>query len=80
MTIKQKLHLYHKLKLTIMDKIQSLLIDLRMKRATILMNLRNQQENEDLQDMEKTDKLLDTLNELNKGIEIIENHLKNLGK
>jgi hypothetical protein len=63
-----------------MDKIQSLLIDLRMKRATILMNLRNQQENEDLQDMEKTDKLLDTLNELNKGIEIIENHLKNLGK
>ena len=63
-----------------MDKIQSLLIDLRMKRATILMNLRNQQENEDLQDEEKTDKLLDTLNELNKGIEIIENHLKNLGK
>ena len=63
-----------------MDKIQSLLIDLRMKRATILMNLRNQQENEDLQDMEKTDKLLDTLNELNKGIEILENHLKNLGK
>jgi hypothetical protein len=63
-----------------MDKIQSLLIDLRMKRATILMNLRNQQENEDLQDIEKTDKLLDTLNELNKGIEIIENHLKNLGK
>lgn len=63
-----------------MDKIQSLLIDLRMKRATILMNLRNQQENEDLQDMEKTDKLLDVLNELNKGIEIIENHLKNLGK
>ncbi len=63
-----------------MDKIQSLLIDLRMKRATILMNLRNQQENEDLQDMEKTDKLLDTLNELNRGIEIIENHLKNLGK
>ena len=63
-----------------MDKIQSLLIDLRMKRGTILMNLRNQQENEDLQDMEKTDKLLDTLNELNKGIEIIENHLKNLGK
>ena len=63
-----------------MNKIQSLLIDLRMKRATILMNLRNQQENEDLQDMEKTDKLLDTLNELNKGIEIIENHLKNSGK
>ena len=63
-----------------MDKIQSLLIDMRMKRATILMNLRNQQENEDLQDMEKTDKLLDVLNELNKGIEIIENHLKNLGK
>ena len=63
-----------------MDKIQSLLIDLRMKRATILMNLRNQQENEDLQDMEKTDKLLDVLNELNKGIEILENHLKNLGK
>ncbi len=63
-----------------MDKIQSLLIDLRMKRATILMNLRNQQENEDLQDMEKTDKLLDTLNELNNGIEILENHLKNLGK
>ena len=63
-----------------MDKIQSLLIDLRMKRATILMNLRNQQENEDLQNEEKTDKLLDTLNELNKGIEIIENHLKNLGK
>jgi len=63
-----------------MDKIQSLLIDLRMKRAAILMNLRNQQENEDLQDMEKTDKLLDTLNELNRGIEIIENHLKNLGK
>ena len=63
-----------------MDKIQSLLIDLRMKRATILMNLRNQQENEDLQDEEKTDKLLDTLNELNKGIEILENHLKNLGK
>lgn len=63
-----------------MDKIQRLLIDLRMKRATILMNLRNQQENEDLQDMEKTDKLLDTLNELNRGIEIIENHLKNLGK
>ena len=63
-----------------MDKIQSLLIDLRMKRATILMNLRNQQENKDLQDEEKTDKLLDTLNELNKGIEIIENHLKNLGK
>lgn len=55
-----------------MDKIQSLLIDLRMKRATILMNLRNQQENEDLQDMEKTDKLLDTLNELNRGIEIID--------
>ena len=63
-----------------MDKIQSLLIDLRMKRATILMNLRNQQENEDLQDEEKTDKLLDTLNELNKGVEILENHLKNLGK
>ena len=63
-----------------MDKIQSLLIDLRIKRVTILMNLRNQQENEDLQDEEKTDKLLDTLNELNKGIEIIENHLKNLGK
>jgi hypothetical protein len=63
-----------------MDKIQSLLIDLRMKRATILMNLRNQQENEDLHDMEKTDKLLDILNELNKGIEILENHLKNLGK
>jgi hypothetical protein len=63
-----------------MDKIQSLLIDLRMKRATILMNLRNQQENEDLQDMEKTDKLLDVLNELNRGIEILENHLKNLGK
>lgn len=63
-----------------MDKIQSLLIDLRMKRATILMNLRNQQENEDLQDMEKTDKLLDILNELNRGIEILENHLKNLGK
>jgi hypothetical protein len=63
-----------------MDKIQSLLIDLRMKRAAILMNLRNQQENEDLQDMEKTDKLLDTLNELNRGIETIENHLKNMGK
>jgi hypothetical protein len=63
-----------------MDKIQSLLIDLRMKRATILMYLRNQQENEDLQDMEKTDKLLDTLNELNRGIETIENHLKNMGK
>ena len=63
-----------------MDKIQSLLIDLRMKRATILMNLRNQQENEDLHDEEKTDRLLDTLNELNRGIEIIENHLKNLGK
>lgn len=63
-----------------MDKIQSLLIDLRMKRATILMNLRNQQENEDLQDMEKTDKLLDVLNELNRGIETIENYLKNLGK
>jgi hypothetical protein len=63
-----------------MDRIQSLLIDLRMKRATILMYLRNQQENEDLQDMEKTDKLLDTLNELNKGIETIENHLKNMGK
>ena len=63
-----------------MDKIQSLLIDLRMKRATILMNLRNQQENEDLHDEEKTDKLLDTLSELNKGIEILENHLKNLGK
>ena len=63
-----------------MDKIQSLLIDLRMKRATILMNLRNQQENKDLQDEEKTDKLLDTLNELNKGVEILENHLKNLGK
>ena len=63
-----------------MDKIQSLLIDLRMKRATILMNLRNQQENEDLHDEEKTDRLLDTLNELNKGIEILENHLKNLGK
>ena len=51
-----------------------------MKRATILMYLRNQQENGDLQDMEKTDKLLDTLNELNRGIETIENHLKNLGK
>ena len=63
-----------------MDKIQSLLIDLRMKRATILMNLRNQQENEDLQDEEKTNKLLDILNELNRGIEIIENHLKNLGE
>ena len=63
-----------------MDKIQSLLIDLRVKRATILMNLRNQQENEDLHDEEKTDRLLDTLNELNRGIEIIENHLKNLGK
>jgi hypothetical protein len=63
-----------------MDRIQSLLIDLRMKRATILMYLRNQQENEDLQDMEKTDKLLDTLNELNRGIETIENHLKNMGK
>jgi hypothetical protein len=63
-----------------MDKIQSLLIDLRMKRATILMYLRNQQENEDLHDMEKTDKLLDTLNELNRGIETIENHLKNMGK
>ena len=63
-----------------MDKIQGLLIDLRMKRATILMNLRNQQQNEDLQDMEKTDKLLDTLNELNRGIGIIESHLKNLGK
>ena len=63
-----------------MDKIQSLLIDLRMKRATILMNLRNQQENEDLQDEEKTDMLLDTLNKLNKGIEILENHLKNWGK
>ena len=57
-----------------------MLIDLRMKRATILMNFRNQQENEDLQDLEKTDKLIDTLNELNKGIEIIENHLKNSGK
>jgi hypothetical protein len=63
-----------------MDKIQSLLIDLRMKRAAILMYLRNQQENEDLHDMEKTDKLLDTLNELNRGIETIENHLKNMGK
>jgi hypothetical protein len=63
-----------------MDRIQSLLIDLRMKRAAILMYLRNQQENEDLHDMEKTDKLLDTLNELNRGIETIENHLKNMGK
>ncbi len=63
-----------------MDKVQSLLIDLRMKRAIILMNLRNQQENEDLQDMEKTDKLLDTLNELNRGIETSENHLKNSGE
>ncbi len=63
-----------------MTKSQALLTDLRMKRASILMYLRNLQESEENYDEQKINELLDTLNKIQKGIEVIENHLKNGGE
>ncbi|MEA5458712.1 hypothetical protein VB796_06675 [Arcicella sp. LKC2W] len=63
-----------------MTKSQALLTDLSMKRASILMYLRNLQESEENYDEQKVNELLDTLNKLQKGIEVIENHLKNGGE
>jgi len=63
-----------------MTKSQVLLTDLRMQRAFTLRYLRYLHESEQNQDEQEINLHLDTLNRLQKSIEIIENHIKNGGE
>ena len=62
-----------------MDKVQQLLIDLRMRRASIKTMLTNYQMFEDTY-QEEIDQMLDDLSKLTKTIEFLEEKLKQGGK
>lgn len=62
-----------------MDKIQQLLMDLRMRRASIKTMLTNYQMFEETY-QEEIDQMLDDLSKLTKTIEFLEDKLKHGGK
>jgi len=62
-----------------MDKVQQLLMDLRMRRASIKTMLTNYQMFEDTY-QEEIDQMLDDLSKLTKTIEFLEKKLKQEGK
>jgi flagellar biosynthesis chaperone FliJ len=62
-----------------MDKVQQLLIDLRMRRASIKTMLTNYQMFEETY-QEEIDQMLDDLSKLTKTIEFLEEKLKQGGK
>ncbi|MDZ7899838.1 MAG: hypothetical protein U5N85_17665 [Arcicella sp.] len=62
-----------------MDKVQQLLMSLRMRRASIKTMLTNYQMIEET-NQEEIDKMLDDLSELTKTIEFLEDKLKHGGK
>jgi uncharacterized lipoprotein YehR (DUF1307 family) len=68
-----------KFKPLFMDKIQQLLMSLRMRRASIKTMLTNYQMIEE-NNQEEIDKMLDDLSELTKTIEFLEDKLKHGGK
>ena len=68
-----------KLKPLFMDKIQQLLMDLRMRRASIKTMLTNYQMFEETY-QEEIDQMLDDLSKLTKTIEFLEEKLKQGGK
>jgi flagellar biosynthesis chaperone FliJ len=70
---------YPKFKPLFMDKVQQLLIDLRMRRASIKTMLTNYQMFEETY-QEEIDQMLDDLSKLTKTIEFLEEKLKQGGK